>query len=155
MPRHGAPVGVVVPTGISSGGQMLWQAALQPFGFVYRALPEPWTTTTLPNPVRNASLTTSAVVAVGPGLVWAAAMPAVAAVTPPARTAATTTRDAREMPRGPPARRKVNLIDAPPPLSPKNPAATRYHVHGSVRGSPPGRMGSSAPRKNRSGRSSR
>ena len=75
-------------------------------------MPVPWVTSILPNPVRNASLTTTALVPVGPGPVWAAAMPAVAAVTPPARTAATTARAVQDIPRGPPARRKVNLIDA-------------------------------------------
>ncbi len=63
---------MVAPAGISSGGQMLWQAALQPAGFVCRALPAPWVTSILPNPVRNASLTTNALAPVGPGPVWAA-----------------------------------------------------------------------------------
>src|SRR5215472_13388690 len=120
--RHGAPVGVVAPAGITSGGQTLWHAELQPAGFVYRALPEPWTTSTLPNPMRNASLTTSALVPAGSGLVWAAAMPAVAAVTPPTRTAATTARAAQDRPRGPPARRKINLIDAHRPFLGEHPA---------------------------------
>src|SRR5215831_18744519 len=39
-------------------------------------------------------------------------MPAVAAVTPPTRTAATTARAIQDMPRGPLARRKLNPIDA-------------------------------------------
>src|SRR5579871_470961 len=81
-------------------------------------------------------------------------MPAVAAVTPPTSTAATTTRAAREMPRGPPARRKVNLIDATASFA-QHPAATRYHVRGAVRGSPRSGMAPSGPEKDRSGRSSR
>jgi hypothetical protein len=40
------------------------------------------------------------------------------------------------MPCGPPARRKVNLIDAHRLFLPELPAATRYHVPGPARGSP-------------------
>ena len=94
-------------------------AALHPAGLKYRALPAPGVTRILPNPVRDASLTTTALVAVdGPdGRTWAAAMPAVAAVEPLIRTAATTARAAQDVLREPPACRKVNFIDATAPSS--------------------------------------
>ena len=59
-------------------------------------------------------MTTTALVAVdGPdGWAWAAAIPAVAAVDPLTRTAATTARVAQDVPREPSVCRKVNLIDA-------------------------------------------
>src|SRR5215469_8221230 len=95
-----------------SGGQMPWQAVLHPAGLVYRALPRLAVTSILPIPVRNASLTTTALVARDGPAGWTWAVPSVAAVEPLTRTAATTARAAQDTPRGPSARRKVNLIDA-------------------------------------------
>jgi hypothetical protein len=59
----------------------------------------------------------------------------VATVAPPISAAATTARAVQDMPRGPPARRKVNLIDATASFSqnirpqPGITYAARYQVH--------------------------
>src|SRR5579863_2416642 len=103
---------MVAPLGMSNGGQMLWQLALHPAGFVYRAMPTLGVTRILPNPVRVASLTTTALVPVLAGPAWAKAMPAIVTVDPLIRSAATTARVVQDMPLRPGARRRVNLINA-------------------------------------------
>src|SRR5579859_991330 len=106
---------MVLPEGMSSGGHMDRQLASQPpLGCTYKAIPTLGVTRILPNPVRLATLTTTAEpLAVG-GLIWAwapAAMPVAATVEPPARSAATIALAVQDRP---PVRRRENLINTPP-----------------------------------------
>src|SRR5262249_51684862 len=155
---------------MSSGGQMLRQAALQlPPGGSYRAIPVLGVTSIRPIPVRLASLTTVAEVPALAGRIWAcalAAMPAVATAEPLTRSVATTARAVQDRP---PVRRRVNLINYTTHLL-KDSLQSPSNVRGLVTGSPrhtgdplltsrrghrTKRKGGSGPRQaDRSGRSS-
>src|SRR5215467_1212040 len=117
---------------MSSGGQMLRQAALQvPPGCSYRAIPVLGVTSIRPNPVRLASLTTVAEVPALAGRIWAwalAAMPAVATAEPLTRSVATIARAVQDRP---PAGRRVNLINYTT-QSAEGSSAISYHVRGLV-----------------------
>ena len=100
--RQDAPFGVVVPAGMSSGGQMLRQLGPQlPFGCSYIECPPLTVTRIFPNPERVATLTTVADEPEPTGPIWAwaaAATPTADKVEPLTKSAATAARAVQDIP---------------------------------------------------------